>query len=460
MTKRVNQAGLLVWLTQTSQPIYLVDAKGRIRFFNRGAEAWTGFEAGDVLGKKTSFAAGLTSGVATSREEMIERLLSRLGPPPECFSQGRVATLPWLGEANESSKVLQFLPLADAGEQVETVLCLLVERAEGRDAENDRGERYFWHRQLMTQVRAMRTQSSQPSLVGRCSIWKKVMRQAQMARQAKSPMLVTGPAGTGKSSLVSWIVGDDASAEAMTILKWECAGFTPDVQVNRLQGLLALHEHPDERVGASIIEDVEQLPRDGQVLLAQGYAQGLWVLATSRLSLDEMRVRHLLAPEFELLVSSLVIELPTLTQRGPEDLALLIQSFLASENLKGEKQVSGWNEEFFGEALAYAWPGDVAELKNVIEQAHGHVTEPRLRAVDLPFRFRMGKDAQELREANRIDVSFEPLDLEKHLESVERDLIRQALQTSGGNKSVAAQSLGMTRAKFYRRLEQLGLMGD
>jgi transcriptional regulator of acetoin/glycerol metabolism len=90
--------------------------------------------------------------------------------------------------------------------------------------------------------------------------------------------------------------------------------------------------------------------------------------------------------------------------------------------------------------MRWRWPGNVAELRATLEslgRAHpGRV----LQADDLP---------EHLRSSTRRQLS--------KLESLERDAIITALEQSGGNRSVAAESLGMGRTTLYRKLRALGI---
>ncbi len=451
MTKRAAKSGLLVWLMETSQPMYLVDVKRRIRFFNHGSEMLFGVTAGDVLGKRTPFAAGLTmSDEFSTGNESLEKLLSRLSPPPECFTSGDIATLP----LDAGSTVIQFLPLRDPSGQIETILCFIIPAVDQQPS-GDVGN--YWHRFLAQEL--AKEPWSTIHLVGRSQLWQKVKRQADVASRARCPVFISGSVGTGKSALARFIVQSSHDRASREVISFDTKTITITAFTNHIKAILERQQQGEFKNGVILLDDIEGVPRDVQLKLSELATHGTWLIATSRQSLDELRLQNLLAPEFDLLISSLVIELPTLRERGPEDLALLMQMFIAEQNLTAEKQVSGWTEEFLLEVIEYQWPANLAELRDVIGQAHQQARETKLTPADLPFRFRMGKDAQQLRvEQASQDKPFEPLDLEKHLEQVERRLIEQAIVAAGGNKTLAAQSLGMTRAKFYRRLEQLGVM--
>jgi two-component system response regulator AtoC len=96
----------------------------------------------------------------------------------------------------------------------------------------------------------------------------------------------------------------------------------------------------------------------------------------------------------------------------------------------------------------YAWPGNVRELRNILERAHILAGRDPIRAEHLVLpAARASLAAGALGE--------EPLDL--HIERHEKRLIEIALRRAGGNKTRAAEMLGLTRRALYSRMERLGV---
>jgi hypothetical protein len=148
-------------------------------------------------------------------------------------------------------------------------------------------------------------------------------------------------------------------------------------------------------------------------------------------------------------LGTLCLELPRLIDRR-EDLPLLAQQLLERENARGKKQHAGFTSEAFDLLDRYHWPGEVAELVEVIAAAHARATVSLIEPGDLPRRLHHAADA--MAHSRRTP---EPIDLEAYLETVEKEVLQRALRASDGNKSQAAKLLGMTRPRLYRRLEQL-----
>ena len=95
------------------------------------------------------------------------------------------------------------------------------------------------------------------------------------------------------------------------------------------------------------------------------------------------------------------------------------------------------------------------ELAAVIQEARDACPDDLIQPDHLPFRFRTGVDAQRLGPPPRRAV--QPLD--QVLEHTERELIEAAVADARGNMTLAAERLGINRARLYRRMEQLGIGG-
>jgi DNA-binding NtrC family response regulator len=206
--------------------------------------------------------------------------------------------------------------------------------------------------------------------------------------------------------------------------------------------------------GCLYLAGLESAPRDLQErIVTDATAPRTWrLLAGSTRTLAELEVDENLRPDFLALVSALVIQIPSLSQRA-EDLPLLAQHFLEEQNHQSAKQVGGFDEQIWPQFLRYDWPGNLDELQRVVAEAHAHATTNLIQPEDLPYRFRTALDAQEMPPAREsVQLALDPL-----LEKVETRLIELALERCRQNKSKAAELLGIHRARLLRRIEQLGL---
>ncbi len=206
-----------------------------------------------------------------------------------------------------------------------------------------------------------------------------------------------------------------------------------------------------------LLIDADQLPPESQTVLAETLAAAgvpIRLIATAAQPLADAvrrgRYRQDLAAE----LSTLQIELVPLAQRR-EDLPLLAQALLEEVNARGRKQLGGFTAEALDRLDAYAWPGNVAELVQVVAESHHQAAGPEITADDLPERLKLAAEA-----AARPRRKEETIALEEFLARIERELIRRALARAKGNKAKAARLLGLNRPRLYRRMFRLGLLED
>jgi len=140
-------------------------------------------------------------------------------------------------------------------------------------------------------------------------------------------------------------------------------------------------------------------------------------------------------------INTVEIHLPALRDRR-EDIPLLAAHFLNRSRTRYRKQVSGFSAAAMQHMMQYAWPGNVRELEHTVERAvllcRGEEIEPANLAIAA---------------ARSAPVSFENMSID----DVEALLIRKVLRRCDGNISQAAESLGLSRAALYRRIEKYGL---
>jgi transcriptional regulator with PAS, ATPase and Fis domain len=150
-------------------------------------------------------------------------------------------------------------------------------------------------------------------------------------------------------------------------------------------------------------------------------------------------------------LNTITIDVPPLRQRR-EDVAPLAEHFLSHFSREFRKQVAGISEPVLHRLESYDWPGNVRELRNVIERAVLLGLTPTISTDDIL----LGRLSSSREHGNRL-LSIPPSGM--RFDELERDLVVQALERTGGNKTKAAKLLGMTRDKIHYRIEKYGLLG-
>ncbi len=216
-------------------------------------------------------------------------------------------------------------------------------------------------------------------------------------------------------------------ANGGTMFLDEIGDISPATQVKLLR---VLQERRFERLGGtrSIEVDVRVVAatnRDLQQLIADGEFR------------EDLFYRLNVVP----------ITLPTLRQR-PGDIPLLVAHFLEKFNA-GTKRIM---PDAMEALVRYQWPGNIRELENTIERIVILTHGDDIAVTDLPAEVRSG-----VGQAGRIVTGFALPEDGVDLEEVELDLVRQALDRSGGSVPKAAKLLGLTAKTLEVRMQRLGL---
>jgi two-component system response regulator PilR (NtrC family)/two-component system response regulator HydG len=138
------------------------------------------------------------------------------------------------------------------------------------------------------------------------------------------------------------------------------------------------------------------------------------------------------------------VVLPPLRDRA-EDVLPLADHFLGEAAGRTGKPINQFTQAALKILLAYPWPGNVRELENVIERAVALAEGEQIGPDDLP---------SQVRERRSSDVLAGALARGLTLAELEREYISRVLQAEGGNKTRAAQRLGLDRKTLYRKLEE------
>ena len=220
------------------------------------------------------------------------------------------------------------------------------------------------------------------------------------------------------------------AANGGTIFLDEIMEMSPELQVKLMR---VLQERTIRHLG-----DTREIPIDVRVIAATN--------RPVQESLDSGAVRK----DLYYRLSVITIHIPPLRERS-EDVPLLVDHFLK----KHEKNYGGTVKAIEPAALdtlvRYSWPGNVRELENLIEMLLAYGKSPVVRVSDLPDRIlQRGLDPKTSTLGDEVFT----------LKEAEKQLIINALAKSKGNKSLAAQMLGISRKSLYKKLDDYGINAD
>lgn len=314
-----------------------------------------------------------------------------------------------------------------------------------------------------------------PSLViGESAAMKRVLDQMRFALSVGGHVLLRGEAGVGKELIAKSLHLSSARRHGPFVVAVANGSRQQQLEAELFGAEVAGKGAPVRREGKLLLahggtfflDEVDQLPLELQVRLvrflrsgmvepagsSQAFPADVRIIAGSRVPLEEVVARELFRVDLAYRLSRFTIEVPPLRERT-EDLPLLIQSLINRFCHETGKRMQGITVKAMTALLSYDYPGNVAELENIIRQLvylnpPGRPAEINL----LPERVRQGI----LASASRVDASSD-LDLERLVGSCEQAAIREALRRTHGNKSQASRLLGLSRNGLAIKMERYGM---
>jgi two-component system, NtrC family, response regulator len=312
------------------------------------------------------------------------------------------------------------------------------------------------------------TKFSFDSLVGKSPAITDAIKLAKKVALTDTTVLLLGETGTGKE-LFAEAIHQASPRHTKAFVAVNCSAFTKELLESELFGHKAgsftgavkdkkgLFEEADG--GTIFLDEIGELDHDLQakllrVLESQQFLKvgdtrptkvNVRILAATNRNLqDEVNKEHFRSDLYYRL-SVFQITLPALRERK-KDIKPLAEYFINYFGLKVKKQFTGMTDEFMAKLEAHHWPGNIRELKNVIERAVILADDPVLDETLLPY---------EMQEP-QIHNNGSPLSA-FDLSSIEKLHIQRVLNHAHGNRAEAARLLNIGVATLYRKLKDYGL---
>lgn len=360
---------------------------------------------------------------------------------------------------DELRRKVRFIPLMESEQDVIGVLALagdlLTSSCEG-DTSACVVEAKFLHEHIQRLRHRFRQTYHIDRLLGDSAAMSRVRAQVAVAVGSSASVLVVGPPGSGREHVARAIQCGDPQRISEPLVPLACSLVGGELLRSTVAALLRREAGQSPRA-TLLLNDIDRLaPADQADLpsLLSAAAGRVRFLSTARTPLVELAQRGEFLTLAAHQLSTLSIVLPPLAERL-SDLPLLAQLFLERANARGGKQVGSFSEESLDLLAAFPWTDDLDELEQVVIETHAACKGAEVSTADLPPGIRQARHA-----AAHPPRPESPIALEGFLGRIELELIQRALVQAKGNKTKAAQLLGLSRPRLYRRLVQLGLAED
>ncbi|MCL4692924.1 MAG: sigma 54-interacting transcriptional regulator [Candidatus Hydrogenedentes bacterium] len=303
------------------------------------------------------------------------------------------------------------------------------------------------------------------TLVGESPEIRKAQAQLREAARSGMPVLILGETGTGKE-LAARLIHDHSDRSARAFVVVNCAAVPPDLMESEFFGYekgaftgamsRKLGRMEEAEGGTLFLDEIGDLSLENQARLLRAIENGTFyrvggnrevqvdvrvVAATNKDIASSVRAGQFRADLYHR-INGFTVELPPLRER-PNDIPILADHFLRLTQEERSPTVRSFHPDAVKALMGWRWPGNVRELRNCIERACFLATDACIRAEDL--RLPTGR-------AHEASAAGEP-----SLADLERKRIAEVLEKAGGNITLAAKMLGVSRPTVYRKLAEYAI---
>jgi DNA-binding NtrC family response regulator len=343
------------------------------------------------------------------------------------------------------------------------VLRALLDRALGkaRDAKN-----------LVVLQRQLREAGRLGEIVGGSKPMQEVMRIIEMAAPSSASVLITGETGSGKEIVARTIhklspratgpfVAINCSAIPESLMESEIFGHERGAFTGAAERRIGCFELADE--GTLLLDEIGEMPPPTQAKLLRVLEDrkvrrlgsksetpvDVRVLAATNKDPEQAVGSGQLRQDLYFRLNVFHIHLPPLRDHK-DDIPLLVEHILRDINAKHGKSVRGIGAEVTDIFMSHTWPGNIRELRNVLERAAIMSEKDLITRASLPGEF--GRTSAK----SPSDLSAMKFPIGTTVDAMEKELILQTLAATGNNKTRAAELLGVSLKTLHNKLKEYG----
>jgi two-component system response regulator HydG len=307
-------------------------------------------------------------------------------------------------------------------------------------------------------------------IISSSAAMRQVVSTARQVATSDMPVLIMGESGTGKE-LVARAIHNNSRRRKNRLVTLNCAGLSESILEDELFGHIkgaftgaqgdraGRFEHADN--GTLFMDEIGDMPVAMQAKLLRVLENGevvrlgsndpikvnVRLISATNRKLDEMVSERTFREDLFFRIKGVTINIPPLRERR-EDILVLVHYFLKQACEKHQKEIEGIRPEAQQALMSYNWPGNVRQLRNIMENMVVLATGNVLGASDLPPEIRPQQDVSLSGMNNLVGIS---------LTQAEKELIRNTLKMVSGNREQAAKILGIGERTLYRKIKEYDL---
>jgi two-component system response regulator PilR (NtrC family) len=346
-------------------------------------------------------------------------------------------------------------------------------------------EKALSQRRLVEENRQLRAEVQRRysfhNIIGRSDQMQSVFDLVQRVADTRTSILVTGESGTGKE-LIAKAIHHNSRRKDAPLMAVNCGAIPENLMESEFFGhvkgaFTGAHANKTGMFGAAdsgsiFLDEIGELPMHLQVKLLRVLQErkirpvgstneisvDVRVIAATNLDLEEAIREGRFREDLYYRLNVIRIEIPPLRHRR-DDVPLIARAFLRRFSEEMEKAIEDFKPEAMERLMAYSYPGNVRELENIVERAITLENTQWIQADNLPHW--VASPEQGLGElAGPIQIPDGGLDMEGIMAQLETQLLRDALNRTGGNRTEAAKLLGISFRSIRYKLDKFGIAGD
>ncbi len=337
-------------------------------------------------------------------------------------------------------------------------------------------------RSLMREVEELRGRLEEKyrlgNILGKSKAMRQLFDQIQLVAPTRSSVLITGESGTGKE-LIANAIHQNSPRRGERFLPVNCAAIPSEILESEMFGhekgsftgavgrKIGKFELADR--GTLFLDEVGEIPMETQVKLlrileersfmrvggSETLTADVRLIAATNASLEQRVAEGRFRADLYYRLKVVTLHIPPLRERR-EDIPLLADHFLAQFKKENGREDLTLSPAALRCLVDCRWEGNVRELRNLIESLVVMATRPVIEVWDLPEPYRQAAPP-EPEPTSGIVPSSAPATT---MEGIEREAILRTLKETGGNRTRAAEILGIGLRTLQRKLKEYGEPGE
>ena len=306
------------------------------------------------------------------------------------------------------------------------------------------------------------------NMIGQSAPMQSIFETIRQVAQSRATVLIQGESGTGKE-LVAKAIHQLSARKSSVFVPVHCAALAENLLESELFG----HEKGaftgamERRIGrfekagggSLFLDEISEINASVQVKILRaleerqiervGSDQAINVdtrlIAATNRDLKEMVAEGDFREDLFYRLFVVVITLPPLRDRG-DDILLLLNHYLDEFSRENSRKIKGFTPKAYDALSSYNWPGNIRELRNLVERMVVLSQGEWLDIDDIP---------SHVKQINLLENDLNSSN-EMTVDEMEKEMISQALDRTSGNRTLAAEKLGMSRRTLHRKLNKYG----